>query len=88
MQWVALFILTIGCAVQRVNFYNFNGDANNMKQISFKTFNTSTYTEKNGNILSNVLDRAEVLFVILQVIFLKIEILPKNANSIIQYNII
>ena len=68
VQWMALFILTIGCTVQRVNWSNVKGEMDHENQISSSSMNKEKHKEQSNHIFGHILNQADVLWVILQVI--------------------
>ena len=60
---MALFILTIGCTVQRVNWSNVKGEMDHENQISSSSMNKEKHKEQSNHIFGHILNQAQTVFV-------------------------
>ena len=72
MQWLSLFILTIGCMMQRVNWSDDKAEMDHENQISDTPLNVSQNKKHNTSIWDHIINRTELVWILLQVIFCKI----------------
>ena len=67
LQWVALFILTIGVIVQRISFFDDKVDNGHTMENNVSNTEDLQYLANLGNLFQFILSNAEMLWILLQV---------------------
>ena len=67
LQWIALFILTIGVIVQRISFFDDKVDNGNTKENDVSNSEHLQLLANLGNLFQFILSNAEMLWILLQV---------------------